>query len=88
MVCAIGFEGSANKVGIGIVRDGVVLANPRRTYVPPPGHGFLPSHTAQHHRYHSRFLGSVFLSLCLSGVSISRLASHYCRFDDAVAHTC
>jgi hypothetical protein len=29
MTVAIGFEGSANKVGVGIVRDGVVLSNPR-----------------------------------------------------------
>lgn len=48
----IGLEGSANKVGVGIVRDGVVLANPRETYVPPPGEGFLPRDTAIHHRGH------------------------------------
>lgn len=29
MTIAIGFEGSANKVGVGIVRDGVVLSNVR-----------------------------------------------------------
>lgn len=39
MVVAIGFEGSANKLGIGIVRDGEVLANCRRTYITPPGEG-------------------------------------------------
>lgn len=39
MVVAIGFEGSANKLGVGIVRDGVVLANCRRTYITPPGEG-------------------------------------------------
>lgn len=50
MVIAIGFEGSANKIGVGIVKDGVVLANPRRTYITPPGEGFLPNETAQHHR--------------------------------------
>ncbi len=37
MTIAIGFEGSANKVAIGIVRDGEVLSNPRRTYITPPG---------------------------------------------------
>ncbi|CAG0885213.1 unnamed protein product [Darwinula stevensoni] len=52
MVIAIGFEGSANKLGIGIVRDGEVLANPRRTFVTPPGQGFLPKDTAAHHRRH------------------------------------
>lgn len=40
MVIAIGFEGSANKLGIGIVRDdGEILANPRVTYITPPGEG-------------------------------------------------
>ena len=33
MRLALGIEGSANKVGIGIVReDGLILANPRHTY--------------------------------------------------------
>ena len=39
MVIAIGFEGSANKIGVGIVKDGAVLANPRRTFITPPGQG-------------------------------------------------
>lgn len=39
MVIAIGFEGSANKLGIGIVKDGEILANCRRTYITPPGEG-------------------------------------------------
>lgn len=39
MVVAIGFEGSANKLGIGIVRDGEILSNCRRTYITPPGEG-------------------------------------------------
>ena len=48
---AIGFEGSANKLGVGIVRDdGEILANVRDTYVAPMGAGFLPKETAQHHR--------------------------------------
>lgn len=34
----MGFEGSANKIGIGIVRDdGSILANVRHTYITPPG---------------------------------------------------
>lgn len=41
MVISIGFEGSANKIGVGIVRDGEVLANIRRTYITPPGQGKL-----------------------------------------------
>ena len=52
MVIAIGFEGSANKLGIGIVKDGVVLSNVRHTYVAPPGEGFLPRDTAKHHQGH------------------------------------
>lgn len=41
MVIAIGFEGSANKLGIGIVKDGEILANVRCTYITPPGEGML-----------------------------------------------
>lgn len=50
MVTAIGFEGSANKLGVGIIRDGKVLSNVRKTYITPPGEGFLPKETAEHHR--------------------------------------
>lgn len=39
MVVSIGFEGSANKIGVGIVRDGEIIANVRRTYITPPGEG-------------------------------------------------
>lgn len=39
MVISIGFEGSANKLGIGIVKDGEVLSNCRETYITPPGEG-------------------------------------------------
>uniref|UniRef100_A0A8C1UCH8 N(6)-L-threonylcarbamoyladenine synthase n=1 Tax=Cyprinus carpio TaxID=7962 RepID=A0A8C1UCH8_CYPCA len=49
MPVVIGFEGSANKIGVGIIRDGEVLSNPRRTYITPPGQGFLPGETAKHH---------------------------------------
>ena len=52
MVVVIGFEGSANKIGVGIIQDGQVLANPRHTYITPPGHGFMPSETAKHHKAH------------------------------------
>ncbi|WAR12921.1 OSGEP-like protein [Mya arenaria] len=50
MVVAIGFEGSANKLGVGIVKNGEVLSNPRDTYITPPGQGFLPRDTAKHHQ--------------------------------------
>ncbi|XP_048675377.1 tRNA N6-adenosine threonylcarbamoyltransferase isoform X4 [Caretta caretta] len=49
-VTVLGLEGSANKVGTGLVRDGQVLSNPRRTFVPAPGQGFLPGQTARHHQ--------------------------------------
>jgi len=48
---AIGFEGSANKIGVGIVTsDGTILSNKRRTYCAPTGSGFLPRETANHHK--------------------------------------
>ena len=48
---ALGIEGSANKIGVGIVtQSGHILANPRQTYITPPGTGFLPKETAEHHR--------------------------------------
>ena len=80
MPIAIGLEGSANKLGIGIIKHSsdylivrnaktstpaqsprsasasspppspVILANLRHTYNSPPGEGFLPKITAQHHR--------------------------------------
>ena len=50
MPTIIGLEGSANKLGVGIIRDGQVLSNPRRTYNAPPGAGFQPRETAIHHR--------------------------------------
>ena len=55
MVVILGIEGSANKIGVGIVTDAkdandVILANPRKTYITPPGTGFLPRETAEHHR--------------------------------------
>ncbi|XP_065080645.1 probable tRNA N6-adenosine threonylcarbamoyltransferase [Ochlerotatus camptorhynchus] len=66
MVIAIGFEGSANKIGVGIVRDGEVLANERETYITPPGEGFLPKETAQHHR--SKIHDILKRALAVSGV--------------------
>ena len=48
---AIGFEGSANKIGVGVVSaSGEILSNPRKTYVTPVGTGFLPRETAKHHQ--------------------------------------
>lgn len=47
---ALGLEGSANKLGVGILKNDEILANIRDTYITPPGTGFLPSETAKHHR--------------------------------------
>ncbi|XXG58793.1 hypothetical protein AAC387_Pa04g1004 [Persea americana] len=50
---ALGFEGSTNKIGIGVeTLDGTILSNPRHTYITPPTHGFLPRETAHHHLHH------------------------------------
>ncbi len=56
---AIGLEGSANKIGVGVILHPAkgkgspqILANIRHTYVSPPGEGFLPKDTAIHHRSH------------------------------------
>lgn len=52
---ALGLEGSANKLGAGVIShspDGsvAILSNVRHTYVTPPGEGFQPGDTARHHR--------------------------------------
>jgi N6-L-threonylcarbamoyladenine synthase len=47
-VVALGIEGSANKVGVGLVRydpettEYHTIANVRKTYITPAGQGFLP----------------------------------------------
>lgn len=47
----LGIESSANKVGVGVVdSSGNILANPRATFITPPGTGFLPRETAAHHQ--------------------------------------
>lgn len=47
----LGIEGSANKLGIGIVTsDSKILSNIRRTFVPDRGSGFTPASIANHHR--------------------------------------
>jgi N6-L-threonylcarbamoyladenine synthase len=70
---AIGFEGSANKIGVGILKhEGekvTVLANVRKTYITPPGEGFLPKDTAYHHR--TVILGLVKEALQVSGLNSS-----------------
>lgn len=46
----LGIEGSANKLGVGIMRGTEILCNLRKTYNSEAGTGFLPKETAQHHR--------------------------------------
>ena len=54
----LGIEGSANKVGVGVLiydpktNEYSILSNPRKTFVAPTGHGFLPKETAWHHQNH------------------------------------
>jgi N6-L-threonylcarbamoyladenine synthase len=56
IMIAIGLEGSANKLGVGLILHpdnggaAQVLSNIRHTFVSPPGEGFLPKDTAKHHR--------------------------------------
>jgi N6-L-threonylcarbamoyladenine synthase len=50
-IIALGIEGSANKISVGIIdEEGNIYANPRYTFITPPGTGFLPKETAEHHR--------------------------------------
>ncbi|CDW81730.1 probable trna threonylcarbamoyladenosine biosynthesis protein osgep-like [Stylonychia lemnae] len=50
-IISLGIEGSANKIGVGIVdQEGNIYANPRYTFITPPGTGFMPKETAEHHR--------------------------------------
>jgi N6-L-threonylcarbamoyladenine synthase len=64
----LGIEGSANKIGVGVVKYSPgctdeennhttpatyqILANPRKTFIAPTGQGFLPRETAWHHQAH------------------------------------
>lgn len=57
-IISLGIEGSANKIGVGIVDEtGHIYANPRYTFITPPGTGFLPKETAEHHR--TKILGLI-----------------------------
>ena len=73
---AIGLEGSANKIGVGVILQpnkgtgqAQILSNIRHTYHAPPGEGFLPKETAKHHRAHVTSL--VLLALREAGVTVS-----------------
>lgn len=77
---ALGCEGSANKLGVGVISHALplppvpsstqpsaeVLSNIRHTYNAPPGAGFLPKDTAAHHR--ARFCSVALEALRVAGV--------------------
>lgn len=46
----LGIEGSANKLGVGIIKNEEILCNFRKTYCPPNGEGFIPVKAAEHHK--------------------------------------
>ena len=54
-----------------------MLSNPRRTYITPPGEGFLPRDTARHHRAHV-------LTVLREALQEANIAPHQI---DAVAYT-
>ncbi|KAI0129963.1 glycoprotein endopeptidase KAE1 [Xylariales sp. AK1849] len=70
---ALGLEGSANKLGIGVLSHDpisnktTILSNIRHTFNAPPGAGFLPKDTAKHHRQH-------FVSVCLSALRTASIS--------------
>ncbi|KAJ3022977.1 UNVERIFIED_CONTAM: putative tRNA threonylcarbamoyladenosine biosynthesis protein kae1 [Siphonaria sp. JEL0065] len=77
LIYALGLESSANKIGVGIMahdpstNKSTVLANVRKTYVTPPGTGFLPKDTAKHHR--SKIIGLVKDALAVAGLKGTEL---------------
>ncbi|KAL7949141.1 O-sialoglycoprotein endopeptidase [Trichoderma barbatum] len=68
---ALGCEGSANKLGIGLIRhtttSTTILSNLRHTFISPPGTGFLPKDTALHHR--TEFVALARRAIAEAGVS-------------------
>ncbi|EGY18016.1 hypothetical protein VD0002_g7300 [Verticillium dahliae] len=74
---ALGCEGSANKLGLGVIHhaasgEATILSNVRHTFVSPPGTGFLPKDTAAHHRAH--FVPLALRALADAGVGPGDLA--------------
>jgi N6-L-threonylcarbamoyladenine synthase len=70
---ALGCEGSANKLGIGLIHhtptSTTILSNLRDTFVSPPGTGFLPKDTAAHHR-------AAFVKLALQALAAAKKDGH------------
>jgi N6-L-threonylcarbamoyladenine synthase len=67
----LGIEGSANKLGIGIMNDDKVLCNERVTYITPPGTGFIPSDTGRHHR--TKIIKLLEKSLEVANIKLSQI---------------
>lgn len=65
---SLGLEGSANKLGIAIMRDNEILVSVRKTFNAETGQGFLPIQISQHHRLN--ILKLITLALRLSKLSI------------------
>jgi N6-L-threonylcarbamoyladenine synthase len=73
-IIALGIEGSANKIGIGIVdNEGNILSNPRKTFITPPGQGFRPKETADHHR--REVLGILKDALNQANITLDKIGS-------------
>ncbi|KAH0570769.1 N6-L-threonylcarbamoyladenine synthase [Spironucleus salmonicida] len=51
-IYTLGLEGSANKLGVAVLCDDIILSNVRHTFVAPTGSGFRPPEVTQHHRSH------------------------------------
>lgn len=68
-ILVLGIEGSANKVGIGIMCGNKILANIRRTHITQAGTGFIPTETAKHHK--NVILCIIKESLAISGLKLS-----------------
>ena len=69
---ALGIEGSANKIAVGIVTEnGDILSNPRFTYITPPGSGFMPKETAEHHR--TKIMGLCKDALKIAGLTMKQI---------------
>jgi N6-L-threonylcarbamoyladenine synthase len=74
-IIVLGIEGSANKIGVGIVNDkGEILANPRKTFITPPGQGFRPKETADHHR--KEILVILKNALEIANITLNEIGNH------------
>ena len=76
----LGIEGSANKVGVGILKycsstqTYRTLSNPRKTYISPMGCGFLPRETSWHHQvYIIPLMGGPLRSCAIAARTLSVL---------------